>query len=326
MTTALMEKNTPMGTIKRSRLVAFEPSHSWIKRCDENGTTVIQAGYRFNPNGRIPKDNLNPLIKFDGSFRWYGELACEGDHKSPLYSRKENEARHAFAASLQEDDDGRELIVVVSHHQEDIAQAIADQLLGHYQVVRNGRDIRCEVTRCIPETEGIGTYYLLKPQLKPCQTLLFELGFGSSEQWIIHPNGAIQGDVTEVMAVSGLAKAIADDQHIRAYSLKLSEQTVNLDLISKALRSGTYGSMPVEHWEAIASRHIAAWYETIKGYMLKTYGATLQLKPNVIFTGGGAALIADRVAKFAIVPTDPQTASVRGLYRHYVEVLAREEN
>lgn len=308
-------------TTAKHRLISFEPSHSWLKRCDERGPLVVQAGYRESPTGRIPKDNQNPLIELEGQRRWYGALACEGDHKSPLYSRKESEARAAFAACLQESDDCRDLTIVVSHHQEDTATAIARSLEGYYSVIRNGRTINCNVIRAIPETEGMGTYYLLKPQLKPTKTLLFELGFGSSEEWIIHPNGAIQGEATEVMAVSGLVAKIAADQTIRAHSLKLAEQQINLDLISKALRSGTYGSLPREHWEAIAQKYIESWYQGIKGYMLKRYGSELQTSPNIVFTGGGAALIADRVSKFATVPTDPQTASVRGLYGHYSKRL-----
>ena len=308
-------------TSKHSRLVSFEPSHSWLKRCDSEGLLVIQGGYKLNPQGRFKKDDENPHTIFDGQSRHYGAVACLGDHESALNQRKELSARHAFAACLRPTDDGLDLVVVVSHWNEDRARTIGESLKGQYRVIRNGIEIKCTVKEVRSQLEDEGTYQLLKPQLKPGRTLLIGSGHGTSQEWIVESDGFIGGVATENLAVSQLVKTIANDQVIRGHALKLGEQQVNLDSITQALRTGEYGSMPREHWEAIKDRYVGQWYESFKNYLLKTYGSDLQSISNIVFSGGGAELIRDRVGKFAVIPIDAQTSSVRGAYQHHAALI-----
>jgi len=321
MTTATMTNQTVPLTSKHSRLVSFEPSHSWLKRCDSEGLLIIQGGYKLNPQGRFKKDDENPHTIFDGQSRHYGAVACLGDHESALNQRKELSARHAFAACLRPSDDGQDLIVVVSHWNEDRARTIGESLKGQYRLIRNGIEIKCTVKEVGSQLEDEGTYQLLKPQLKPGRTLLIGSGHGTSQEWIVESDGFIGGVATENLAVSQLVKTIANDAVIRGHALKLGEQQVNLDSITQALRTGEYGSMPREHWEAIKDRYVGQWYESFKNYLLKTYGSDLQSISNIVFSGGGAELIRDRVGKFAIIPIDAQTSSVRGAYQHHAAAI-----
>jgi len=323
----LTAQSIPLSSLaseKHSRLVSFEPSHSWIKRFDDEGIQIIQAGWKVNPTGRFFQDDANPCLIFDGSRRLYGDRVCEGVHVSPLNQRKEDIARYSFAATLRPSDDHKDLIVIVSHWHEQTAADIAQSLLGQYDVTRNGVRIRCTVKRAIAELEGKGAYYLVKPQLKPGKTLLFELGHGTSEEWIIGSDGWVDGKATENLAVSRLVDTIAGDQSIRAHCLKLGEQEINRELISKALRTGQFGSMPIEKWEAIKSKYVAVWFDDLKNYLFKAYGSDLQSISNIVFSGGGAALIRDRALDFAIVPDSPETASVRGAYYHHAAAVSVE--
>jgi hypothetical protein len=306
---------------KHTRLVSFEPSHSFLKRCDDEGVIILQGGYRVNPKGRIQKDDENVLIQFEGQSRYYGTIASLGTHESPLTQRKETSARMGFAATLRPSDDCTELTVVLSHWDEDRAKAIAASLKGSYSVIRNGHPIRCVVKEVFAQLEDEGTYQLLKPSLKPGRTLLIGSGQGTSQEWIINANGFFTGQATENLAVSRLVQMIADDQVIRGASLKLGESSVNLDGITQGLKTGTYGDMPREHWECIVDRYVGQWYEGFKNYLLKTYGTELQSISNIVFSGGGAELIRKRAGKFAIIPTDAQTASVRGAYQHHAARL-----
>ncbi len=306
---------------KHERLVSFEPSHSWIKRFDNEGAKIIQAGWKVNPTGRFYKDEQNPHVLYNGTSKLYGERVCEGEHVSPLNQRKEAIARDAFMATLRPSDDGRDLTVIVSHWDEVTGDAIAKSLLGAYDVTVNGVQIRCTVKRAIAELEGKGAFYLVKPQLKPGKTLLFELGHGTSEEWIIGSDGYFDGKATENMAVSKLVDTIAGDSRIRAHCLKLGEQEINRELIAKALRTGQFGSMPSEHWEAVTKPYTNAWFDGIKNYLLKQYGSELQSINNVVFSGGGSALIRDRASGFALIPDSPETASVRGCYFYHAAIV-----
>lgn len=302
---------------KHTRLISFEPSHSWLKRYDSEGALVVQAGFRLNPNGRTLKNDENRHLLIDGHNRYYGSIACQGQHESPLTQRKENTARLGFAACLRPSDDGKDLVVCVSHWDEDTGKAIAESLKGHYDATVNGRQIRCRVVSAISQLEDEGTYQLLKPRLKPGRTLLVGMGHGTSQEWIIEPGDFFTGRATEALAVSHLVKQIADDQGIRAHALKLGEQSVNLDLVTQALRTGQFGSMPREHWEAISQKYIGQWFDGLKGYLLKTYSSELQSISNVVLSGGGAELIRDRAGKFALIPDDAQIASAKGAYLHH---------
>lgn len=306
---------------KHTRLVSFEPSHSWIKRFDDEGASIVQAGWKVNPTGRFFKDASNPHVMFNGTSKLYGERVCEGDHVSPLNQRKEDIARDAFAATLKPSDDTKELTVVVSHWHEETGHTIAARLYGDYDVTVNGVRIQTTVKRAFAELEGKGAYYLVKPQLKPGKTLLFELGHGTSEEWIIDSDGFFNGHATENMAVSKLVDTIAGDRMIRSHCLRLGEQDVNRELIAKALRTGQFGSMPAEHWEAITRPYINGWFDSIKNYLLKQYGSELQSVSNIVMSGGGAALIRDRANGFALIPESPETASVRGCYYHHAAIV-----
>ena len=312
---------TSTATGKHIRLVSFEPSHSWLKRCDSDGVTILQGGYRVNPQGRLQKNDENVLIQFEGQSRYYGAIASLGSHESPLTQRKEDNARFGFAAILKPSDDLCELIVILSHWDEDRARAIGQSLKGQYSVMKNGIPIRCVVKQVITQLEDEGTYQLLKPRLKSGRTLLIGSGQGTSQEWIINADGYFTGNATENLAVSKLVKMIADDQQIRAASLKLGESTVNLDAVTQALKTKSYGSLHPEIWESITDRYVGQWYEGFKNYLLKTYSTELQSISNIVFSGGGAELIRNRAEKFAIIPEDAQTSSVRGAYNHHASLL-----
>lgn len=304
------------------KIVSFEPSHSWLKRWSDEGALIIQAGWEDNPDGRRKQDNENPTVRqSDGTWRWYGSRACEGQHESPATARKDAMARDWLEAILQPTDNLRKLAVVVSHWDEDTAQRMADSLLGSYNITRNGASIRAEVVKAIPTLEGEGSYRLMQPKLKPGKTLLFELGHGTTEEWIVDETGFFSGKGTESFAVSKLVETIAKDRNVKAKFLKLGEQEVNREMLAACLRSGVLPNMKQEEWDLLKNKYVAAWMESLKNYLLKKYGTQLQTISNIVLTGGGAALIKDRATKFALIPSDPQTASVRGSYEHYSKVL-----
>ncbi|NET38999.1 MAG: hypothetical protein F6K19_44670 [Cyanothece sp. SIO1E1] len=299
----------------KTKLVSFENSHSWLKRHCQDGTLLIQAGYRPNPTGRFYRDDENPLVINGTENRWYGSRACQGEHVNPLYARKESTARENFAACLRQSDDNKSLAVVVSHWDEDTAQGIGNALIGDYSITRNGHQINCTVVEAFPMLEGMGTYHLVRPRLSTGSTLLFELGQGTSEEWLIDKAGFPEGNVTEQLSVGTLVKRIAEDQTVRGQLLSLGEQGVNLSLVTQALRTNELGSLHPEQWELIKNKYVAQWYEEVKAYVLKKHGNALQTVKNVVFSGGGAALLKDRLS-FAIIPDQPETASVRGAYEY----------
>lgn len=310
---------------KHTRLVSFENSNSWIKRHDSEGTLVVQAGYRENPTAYARQDDENPIVIVDGQLpRWYGALACQGQHVRIHGRSKIDTAREAFSACLRPSDDGRDLIVIASHWDVSALDSLKTALRGQYKVIRNGIEICCNVAQVLPMLEGMGSYHLLKPVLNPGFTLLIELGFGTAEEFLIDGSGEIvDGRPVDQLGIYNLVNAIADDPAVRALATDASG-AINISLVSNALQHETLGKISGDNWQAIKARYTGEFLKTLQGHIKTNYAAQSQGVTNLILTGGGAALLSSiqpKVSQVFTIPDRPQTASVRGSYQQQMSLV-----
>jgi hypothetical protein len=306
-------------TVQHTRLVSFENSNSWLKRHDDEGTLVIQAGYAENPGVMAKGDDQNPIVVNGSSKRWYGSKACLGDHKRIHGRDKVQTARDAFAACLRPSDHGKFLEITASHWDYANLGALKSALLGQYSVFRNGQTIQCTVTKVNPVLEGIGSYEAVKPKLEAGYSLLIELGFGTAEEWLIDESGeVVDGQPVTALGVSKLVDSIAADPSVKAgLGITSNSTSVNLSLISAGLQSETLGKLSAEQWKAIKRKHVNAWFEMIQAHISTQYESQSQNLVNLILTGGGAALLKSvkpDVIEFFTIPDRPQVASVVGAY------------
>lgn len=308
---------------KHQRLVSFENSNSFLKRHDSEGTLVIQAGYRLNPSDAAHSDDENPIVIIDNQRpRWYGSIACQGQHVRSFERSKVETAREAFAACLRESDHGKDLTVVTAHWDHKDFPAMKEALLGQYNVVRNGRQIQTVVTGVQVIAEGVGSFHTVKSQLKPGQTLLLEIGFKTAEEWILDDEGRIlDGRPVSQLGILNLVAAIANDPTIRStLSTGDRSDSINLSLLSAGLQKSSIGRLSADTWQAIKTRYTLEYLKSLKGYLRSQYASQSQAMSNTILTGGGAALltsVAPNLSEFFTVPPHPQTASVRGAYSLY---------
>lgn len=311
---------TESQKVSHTRLVSFENSNSWIKRHDSEGTLLIQAGYRENPTAVAKGDDLNPIVITSNYRRWYGAKACQGEHFSSHERDKLSTQREHFAACLRPSDHGRDLIVVAAHWDPHQLDALTSALRGQYRVTRNGQEIHCTVTQVLPILEGQGSYWMVKNQLEPGNTLLIELGYGTAEEWVFDHNGDIQdGQPISKLSVLSMVKAIAQDPSVRAgLGITNQSQTVNLSLISAGLKQDSIGRISEANWLAIKQKYARQFLETLRGYLVAQHGSQMQSLSNITLTGGGAALLAGlapEVVEYFALPPHPQTASVIGAYQ-----------
>jgi hypothetical protein len=306
-------------TAKHTRLVSFENSNSWLKRHDDEGTLVIQAGFTEQIGMMAKGDNENPIVINKTSKRWYGSRACLGQHTRIHGRDKVGTARDAFAACLRPSDDGRDLIVIASHWDYENLESLKGALEGQYNITRNGETIKCTVTKVLPVLEGLGSYEAVKPKLEAGYSLLIELGFGTAEEWLIDESGeVIDGKPVTALGVSKLVDSIAADPSVKAgLGITSNSVSVNLSLISAGLQSETLGKLAPDQWKAIKRKHVNAWFETIQAHISTQYESQSQNLVNLILTGGGAALlktVKPDVIEFFTIPDRPQVASVIGAY------------
>ena len=318
MTTATMTEIKTLETSKHTRLVSFENSNSWIKRHDSEGTLLIQAGYRENPNANSFTDDENPIVVVSGARpRWYGEMACQGAHTKLHGRNKVETAREAFTATLRPTDDGRDLIVIASHWDKPALEALKTALTGQYKVIRNGRTIGCTVTQVLPILEGMGSYEAVKDRLQPGATLLIELGFGTSEQWVIDSKGRIiSGQTVNEFGMNRLCGSIANDPAVRGLCADNSGAD-NPSLISQALREETIGRIKPDIWKTLKATYGGEFLRSLQGYLRTQFADQSQSISNIVLTGGGASFlqsIQPKVSQAFIIPDGPQTASVKGAY------------
>ncbi len=313
---------TVASTKAHERLVSIENSNSFLKRYDDAGALVIQAGYRPNPSLNAYADDLNPIVTFNGETRWYGSIPCEGAHVRSFEHDKIKTARAHFAAMLRASDHGKELTVVAAHWDISRFQELELALEGQYNTIVNGFNICCNVVKVIPVLEGMGSYHLVKEDLREGNTLLIEIGFATSEIWFLNSNGVvIDGRPQEQISILPLVKAIAEDPIVLKSLAASNATSINLSLLSRALQEPVLGRLSSEQWSAIKQKYTTEFMKSLQGFIITRYGNESQSIVNTILTGGGAALLQSihpQIKQAFTIPSNPQTASVRGSYLNLV--------
>jgi hypothetical protein len=307
-------------TTKTTRLVSFENSNSWLKRHDEEGTKVVQAGYKLNPNAveQRTRDEQNPIVVVAGQPpRMYGVKACTGNYTPMNGLSKLETARDSFTALLRSTDHERDLVVVASHWDIEHIDTLEAALKGKYKAIVNGTEIRCNVISVVTVEEGMGSYHAVQNQLKPGSTLVIEMGFGTCETWLVDQDGnPYDGQAIDKLGISNLCSELAQDIQIRS----LSQDNANAcspALISRYLADGHPSRIDADVWSKLKAQYATEHLKRLQAEIKTVWGAKLQDVPNIVFTGGGAALLASiqpKLRQVFIIPEQPQTASVRGSY------------
>ena len=310
---------TNYKTSRTTRLVSFENSNSWLKRHDDEGTLIVQAGYTEAIGMMAKGDDENPIVISGSSKRWYGSKACLADHKRIHGLDKIGTARESFTACLRPSDHGRDLIVIASHWDYGNLTDLKTALTGQYKVIRNGETIQCTVTQVLPVLEGLGSYEAVRSKLDPGHSLLIEIGYGTAEEYFLNGSGeVVDGNPITALGVAKLVTTIAADPSVKAgLGITSNSTSVNLSLISAALQSETLGKLSADQWRAIKRKHVNAWFEMIQAHIATKYESQSQNLVNLILTGGGAALLKSvkpDVVEFFTIPDRPQVASVVGAY------------
>jgi hypothetical protein len=319
MQTAIAEIKS-FETAKHTRLVSFENSNSWLKRHDDEGTLVIQAGYKLNPNAmeQRSRDEQNPIVVVAGQPpRMYGVKACTGNYTPMNGLSKIETARDSFTACLRQTDHERDLVVVASHWDVENLKALETALKGQYNAMVNGHEIRCNVISVVTVEEGLGSYHAVKSQLKPGSTLLVEMGFGTCELWLVDECGnPYDGRAIDKLGISSLCSELIQDAQIRSLSQD-NANAITPAFISRYLADGHPSRINADVWDKLKAQYATEHLKRLQAEIKNEWASKLQDVPNIVFTGGGAALLASiqpKLRQVFIIPDRPQTASVRGSY------------
>jgi hypothetical protein len=307
-------------TSKHTRLVSFENSNSWLKRHDNEGTLVIQAGYKLNPNAieQRSRDEQNPIVVVAGQPpRMYGVKACTGNYTPMNGLSKIETARDSFTALLRPTDHERDLVVVASHWDIENIDALESALKGQYKAIVNGKEIRCNVISVVTVEEGMGSYHAVKSQLKPGSTLVIEMGFGTCELWLVDQDGnPYDGRAIDKLGISSLCSELIQDAQLRSLSQD-NANAITPALISRYLADGHPSRINADAWGKLKAQYATEHLKRLQAEIKNEWASKLQDVPNIVFTGGGAALLASiqpKLRQVFIIPEQPQTASVRGSY------------
>lgn len=307
-------------TAKHARLVSFENSNSWLKRHDDAGTLVVQAGYKLNPSAieQRSRDSENPIVVVAGQPpRMYGLKACTGNYTPMNGLSKIETARDSFTALLRPTDHERDLVVVASHWDIENLKALESALTGQYKAIVNGQEIRCNVISVVVVEEGMGSYHAVKSQLKPGSTLVIEMGFGTCELWLVDESGnPYDGRAIDKLGISALCSELIQDVQIRSLSQD-NANAITPALISRYLADGHPSRINPDTWQKLKSQYATEHLKRLQAEIKNEWASKLQDVPNIVFTGGGAALLASiqpKLHQVFIIPDRPQTASVRGSY------------
>lgn len=323
------------------KLVSVEISNSENKRYGEGDRDplIVRSAWTHTIDrvSRGKGTQSSPQIQTpDGELIWYGETPALGEHKSiaTLSKDKSEVAKFLLMPMLLPSDNGGahngHLRLVMSHHSffdPTVKAQIESQVLGRHQFNRNGQlvDVTVDSVELVPE--GVGAYWLASElkQLNPGYSLIVEIGYRTTEVWLVDDSGEpIKGDPLQ-FGVYNLASAIAADDAIREAVLGTAStpKQVSDTQISIALKHDRIAKLAPEQWQLIKKRHISRWCDDVVGTVLSQYESEMNQAEQVLFSGGGSMLIKPQLRSLDFwVDDQAQTASVRGAYYH---VLSRTQ-
>lgn len=324
MTTETELKAVPSMELE-SLLVSFENSNSRLKVFDASGGRSISAGYRLNPGilERRSRNAENPVVIVKGQpIRFYGDRACQGTYTPVNGLSKIDTARDSFTAMLVPEYHEQKLTVIASHWDIENLSALQPALMGRYEANINGHEIRCEVVKVVPLEEGVGSYHAVRDELKPGATLLIEMGFGTCETWLIDRHGVlIDGQIFDTLGVSSLCRELGQDSQVRFLGQD-NASNVSPALLSQYLESGNPDRINEKTWNLLKESYGREHLKRLQAAIKTRWGSHLQNIPNIVFTGGGAALLSGiepKLCDLFVIPENPGCASVKGAYYWYLQ-------
>ncbi|MCY6492111.1 ParM/StbA family protein [Leptolyngbya sp. GGD] len=335
--TELKTLNSQTGT--QPKLISIEISNSQGKRYGEGDREplIVHSAWTHTVDrvSRGKGTQSSPQIQTqDDGLVWFGEIPALGEHQSiaTLGKDKSEIARFLLYPLLREDDNGGahdgHLRIVMSHHSyfdPEIQRRIEKQTLGRHQFTRNGRDIDVIVDSVDLVPEGVGAYWLASElgQLNSGYSLTIEIGYRTTEVWLVNDAGEpIKGEPIQ-FGVFNLASAIASDDEVRSALLGTTDtpKQVRDSQIAIALKQGKIAKLDSQQWDLIKTRHLERWKDDVIGMVFAQHESSLAQAEQILFSGGGAALLRERLRRANPnfwVDGDAQTASVRGSYYHFL--------
>ncbi|MEP0917003.1 hypothetical protein NC981_09240 [Leptolyngbya sp. DQ-M1] len=208
------------------KLISIELSNSQGKRYGEGDreALIVHAAWTtdIEPLAIGKGTAESPQVKTEsGDLIWFGEKPAKGKHQSIATSTcdKSEKARHLIMPLLLPSDNG-DVRLVISHHSihDPVIEArLKTQLLGRHHFIRNDREVDVNVVDIQLVHEGLGAFWLASElnQLKRGDALVVEIGYRTTESWIVDEYGNPERGTPVQMGVFELASSIANDPTVR---------------------------------------------------------------------------------------------------------------
>jgi hypothetical protein len=323
--------NTQLG--HSPKLISIEISNSQGKRYGEGDreALIVHAAWTsdIEPLAIGKGTAESPQIKTDrGDLIWFGEKPAKGKHQSiaTSFSDKSEMARHLIMPLLLPSDNG-DVRLVISHHSihDPVIEArLKTQLLGRHHFIRNDREVDVNVVDVRLVHEGIGAYWLASDigQLKRGDALVVEIGYRTTESWIVDSEGNPERGEPIQMGVFDLATSISNDPTIRAALIndRHSAERVTDTQIAIALKHDHLAKIDPAQWQKVKAKHLAQWQEKVIGTVFSRNEGYLSQVEQILFSGGGSMLLRDQLRTLDFwVDESAHTASVRGSLLHHLK-------
>lgn len=316
------------------KVIAIELSNSQGKRYSGSGEVLIVQAAWTHTIDRVARGKgtmTSPQLVIDNEPVWFGDIPAQGEHTSIANSAKDKaELADFLLKPLLLPEDNGNVHLILSYHStfnHDLCDLLRHKVLGIHHFLRNGQQVAVNVTGVTLIPEGLGAFWLAlsNDAIAARKTLVVECGYRTTEAWIVTAEGEIiGGEPLEDLGVYYLAQEIAQDDGVRAAILgsTVTSKQVNPTQIGIALRTGEIAKMTPEQWQAVARKYIARWYDRLLGRLTTDYAADLNTTEQIVFSGGGAMLVQERLRAAGIAVDDhAHTASIRGAYWQYASAV-----
>lgn len=302
--------------------LALDSGNYQIKACDANGYRAIRSVQYRLPKGvnALKSTPASPVVEIDGTLYHVGSQALKyRSQEQTMNGDKSTLAKLHFYAACPTNAGNLDLIV--SHHSPEAAgAAISKALTGKHSFKKNSAQHDVNVTSIRVVSEGMGAYWQAKNLgLVPESgyTVVIDLGGSTWLYRVIDADGdVIDEGVGDRLGTVYLACQIAADDRLKAPLRRYQVTSPNPgSILDGFTMSHTYEETGIG-WGDWLSEYLDPWFKQILGQIQVSCTPHLPKIRRFLITGGGAHLIAAKVANsplFKVMP-DSAFANVQGMY------------
>jgi hypothetical protein len=289
---------------------------------DGQQVTRLRSVYAELPIGAKAPNLPNTLtLQFAGKRYLVGEGALS-QRQYLAFANEDKLSPHILKLALYALAGEGKVDLVISHYSADEARdRLSDILSGTHTYTKDGERHDLDIRRVSVLDEGRGSWLIAQQKrLLPTEgySAIIDLGCDTFIASFYTADGTrVEHQAYPQQGVKALATAIAADTRlVAAVAASANRSKPQVARVLDGLQQGHYYAHTGASWSAYFEAYRDSWFKSVIGTIKTDYAHLLPDTQRFIVTGGGAYLVADKLANSTafVVLDKPEIANAIGAY------------